>query len=83
MHLNPEDNEFLRDLFNTVRSLVEELNLQERGYRLVVNEGVLPGFSRAAFSFDRWRMNSIAVALIDVQDFICVVIAYIHGAIIF
>jgi len=49
MHLDPEDNGFLRDLFTTVRSLVEELNLQERGYRLVVNGGDYQDFPELHF----------------------------------
>lgn len=49
MYLNPEDDEFLRDLFTAVRSLVEELNLQERGYRLVVNGGEYQDFPQLHF----------------------------------
>jgi len=49
MHLHPENNEFLRDLFTTVRRLVEELNLQERGYRLIVNGGKYQDFPQLHF----------------------------------
>ena len=34
---DPGEGEFLRDLFVTVRELIEDLNLDERGYRLIVN----------------------------------------------
>lgn len=37
--LSPEDDGFYIDLFTIVQSLVEELDLVERGYRLVVNGG--------------------------------------------
>ncbi|MCJ7536860.1 MAG: HIT domain-containing protein [Anaerolineales bacterium] len=49
MHLDPEDSEFLRDLFSTVRTLVEELNLQDQGYRLVVNGGDFQDFPQLHF----------------------------------
>ncbi len=39
MDLPPEDSAFLRDLFETVQSLVRELGLAEGGYRLVANGG--------------------------------------------
>ncbi len=39
LDLPPEDSDFLRDLFETVRSLVRELGLEEHGYRLVANGG--------------------------------------------
>ena len=34
---DPGEGEFLRDLFVTVHELIEDLNLDERGYRLIVN----------------------------------------------
>ena len=34
---DPGEGEFLRDLFVTVRELIEDLNLDERGYQLIVN----------------------------------------------
>ncbi len=37
--LPPGDSDFLRDLFETVQSLVRELGLSERGYRLIANGG--------------------------------------------
>ncbi len=37
--LDPADAAFQRDLFETVRSLVEELGLEKTGYRLVANGG--------------------------------------------
>jgi histidine triad (HIT) family protein len=35
----PDDADFLRDLFETVQSLVREFNLGQSGYRLVANGG--------------------------------------------
>lgn len=49
MHLDPEDSEFLRDLFSTVRTLVEKSNLQDQGYRLVVNGGDFQDFPQLHF----------------------------------
>ncbi len=37
--LAPQDAEFLAELFQTVQSLVAELELEQAGYRLVVNGG--------------------------------------------
>lgn len=37
--IGPTDVDFLMDLFSTVQSLVTELNLQQAGYRLIVNGG--------------------------------------------
>ena len=37
--ITPADSPFLIDLFQTVRSLVTEFNLESLGYRLVVNGG--------------------------------------------
>ena len=37
--LGMEDSAFLADLFQTVRSLVAEFDLEQRGYRLMVNGG--------------------------------------------
>ncbi|MBS1248810.1 MAG: Purine nucleoside phosphoramidase [Chloroflexi bacterium] len=39
MALNTEDVTFMGDLFKTVKSLVEELELEDGGYRVVVNGG--------------------------------------------
>lgn len=39
MELNTADVDFMSDLFKTVKSLVEELELEEGGYRMVVNGG--------------------------------------------
>jgi len=39
LDLPPEDSDFQRDLFVTVRDLVRELGLEEHGYRLIVNGG--------------------------------------------
>ena len=35
----PDDPDFLRDLFETVQSLVREFNLEQSGYRLITNGG--------------------------------------------
>lgn len=37
--LGPQDGDFLNELFQTVQSLVAEYNLEETGYRLIVNGG--------------------------------------------
>jgi len=37
--LSPDDADFMRELFATVNSLVEELRLEEMGYRLICNGG--------------------------------------------
>lgn len=37
--LTPADADFLADLFQAVKELVAELQLEERGYRLIVNGG--------------------------------------------
>lgn len=37
--LTPQDGDFTRDLFATVKSLVEEHELDAHGYRLIVNGG--------------------------------------------
>lgn len=39
MALDPADTAFLHDLMQTVQSLVQELELEQGGYRLVVNGG--------------------------------------------
>jgi len=49
MHLDPEENQLLRDVFATVSELVERLNLQEQGYRLVVNGGNYQEFPQLHF----------------------------------
>jgi histidine triad (HIT) family protein len=49
MHLDPEASQLLRDVFATVRELVERLNLQEQRYRLVVNGGDYQEFPQLHF----------------------------------
>lgn len=49
LHLDPDDNLFLRDLIATTIKLVEELGLQDRGYRLVVNGGEYQEFPQLHF----------------------------------
>jgi histidine triad (HIT) family protein len=39
MDLTPDDQPFLVDLFTCVRELVQELHLDEGGYRLIANGG--------------------------------------------
>ncbi len=39
LDLPPEDSDFLRDLMETVQSLVRELDLAAGGYRLIANGG--------------------------------------------
>jgi len=43
------EGEFSRDLFVTLRELIEDLNLEERGYRLIVNEGEYQEFPQLHF----------------------------------
>lgn len=47
--LSPADNDFLLDLFQTVQSLVNELQLEKPGYRLIVNGGVYQQFPHLHF----------------------------------
>jgi histidine triad (HIT) family protein len=49
MHLDPEENQLLWDVFATVRELVERLNLQDQGYRLVLNGGDYQEFPQLHF----------------------------------
>ena len=37
--LDESDQDFMIDLLSVVQSLIKELNLQERGYRLIANGG--------------------------------------------
>lgn len=47
--LEPDDTAFLTDLFATVQSLVQEFNLAEGGYRLIVNGGAYQDFPQLHF----------------------------------
>ena len=47
--LDPQENEFLVDLFATVRSLILEFGLEEKGYRLIVNGGEYQDFPQLHF----------------------------------
>lgn len=47
--LDQEQSEFLLDLFATVRSLIQEFKLEEKGYRLVVNGGEYQEFPQLHF----------------------------------
>ena len=49
LELDPEGSEFLKDVFITIKSLVKELNLGERGYRVVVNGGSYQDFPQLHF----------------------------------
>lgn len=39
LDIPPQDGDFLRDLLDTVQSLVREMGLETRGYRLIANGG--------------------------------------------
>ncbi len=47
--LTPEDNDFLFDLIPTVQSLVAEFNLEQIGYRLIVNGGTCQDLEQLHF----------------------------------
>ena len=47
--LNPMQDEFLADMFSTVRTLIEELDLEKKGYRLIVNGGEYQEFPQLHF----------------------------------
>lgn len=48
-NLAPSDTPFLTDLFATVKSLVEEFDLESAGYRLIVNGGRYQDFPQLHF----------------------------------
>jgi histidine triad (HIT) family protein len=47
--LLPDDRQFYQDLFQTVQSLVQELDLRIPGYRLIVNGGKYQDFPQLHF----------------------------------
>ena len=47
--LDPIKDEFLLDMFSTVRTLVNEMNLEKVGYRLIVNGGEYQEFPQLHF----------------------------------
>lgn len=47
--LKTEDSEILQDLFTTVQSLIAELDLEEKGYRLILNGGEYQDFPQLHF----------------------------------
>jgi histidine triad (HIT) family protein len=47
--LDPMKDEFLPDMFSTVRTLVNEMNLETVGYRLIVNGGEYQEFPQLHF----------------------------------
>lgn len=48
-HLKPRQSDFLQDLFLTVQSLITELQLEEAGYRLILNGGEYQDFPQLHF----------------------------------
>lgn len=47
--LDPMEDEFLTDLFSTVRTLITEMDLEKKGYRLIVNGGEYQEFPQLHF----------------------------------
>lgn len=47
--LDPHEDEFIIDVFETVRVLIENLKLEEKGYRLIVNGGEYQEFPQLHF----------------------------------
>ena len=47
--LEPQQSEFLQDLFLTVQSLINEFELEEVGYRLILNGGEYQDFPQLHF----------------------------------
>ena len=47
--LDPMEDEFLTDLFSTVRTLIKEMDLEKKGYRLIVNGGEYQEFPQLHF----------------------------------
>lgn len=47
--LEPQQSDFLQDLFITVQSLVAEFKLEEKGYRLILNGGEYQDFPQLHF----------------------------------
>lgn len=47
--LSEQDKDFLGDLFQTVRSLVGEYDLEARGYRVIANGGSYQDFPQVHF----------------------------------
>ena len=73
---DPGEGEFLRDLFVTVRKLSEDLYLEERGYRMIVNGEEYQDFPQLHFDFRRVILS--AVRLEDAKDLIGIIIADVH-----
>lgn len=46
---DPQEGQFLQDVFMVVRDLVQEFNLAEQGYRLIVNGGEYQKFPQLHF----------------------------------
>lgn len=57
--LTAEDSDFYIDLFQVVTSLVDELNLAEQGYRLIVNGGKYQEFPQIHFHLVSGGSNSL------------------------
>jgi histidine triad (HIT) family protein len=49
LQFDPENQAFLRDLFTEVFRLVQELSLEQKGYRLILNGGDYQDFPQLHF----------------------------------
>jgi histidine triad (HIT) family protein len=47
--IGPEQNDFFKDVMFSVKSLVNEFNLEEQGYRLILNGGEYQDFPQLHF----------------------------------
>ena len=47
--LDPMGDEFLADMFSTVSTLIEEMDLEKKGFRLIVNGGEYQEFPQLHF----------------------------------
>ncbi len=56
--LTAEDSDFYIDLFRVVTSLIDEFNLAEQGYRLIVNGGKFQEFPQLHFHLVSGEPNS-------------------------
>ena len=63
--LDPGDSQFFKELFETVQNLVDILELQEKGYRLVVNGGKYQKFPQLHFHLISGGINSAAEVIVD------------------
>ena len=49
LRLNADDSDFLLDLVETIQNLVRELELEQSGYRVIVNGGTNQDFPQLHF----------------------------------